>query len=120
VERREKIDPINPRNILGSVNIDAVYSEKEPNAPRWDCLVGYLSEAPRACFVEFHEANRDSCITEVEVQTGMADGQIAGEPFPHPPLESVFSLDCLKRGARSKFCGFHEAGSNGQNGTVSD
>jgi len=40
VGRREKIDPINPRNILGSVNIDAVYSEKEPNAPRWDCLEG--------------------------------------------------------------------------------
>jgi hypothetical protein len=90
VERREKIDPINPRNILGSVNIDAVYSEKEPNAPRWDCLVGYLSEAPRACFVEFHEANRDSCITEVKSKLEWLMGKLQGSPFLTPRWKASF------------------------------
>jgi hypothetical protein len=90
VERREKIDPINSRNILGSVNIDAVYLEKEPNAPRWDCLVGYLSEAPRACFVEFHEANSESCITEVKSKLEWLMGKLQGSPFLTPQWKASF------------------------------
>jgi len=100
VERREKIDPINPRNILGSVNIDAVYSEKEPNAPRWDCLVGYLSEAPRACFVEFHEANRDSCITEVKSKLEWLMGKLQGGPFLTPAGKRLFTGLSQARGPK--------------------
>lgn len=54
-EHRRKIEPENSRQILGSVDIDGWYADQEPNAPRWDYVVGYGSgPTPRAYFVEIH------------------------------------------------------------------
>jgi len=90
VGRREGVAPTRPRNILGSVNIDAVYSDKEPNAPRWDCLIGYLSDAPRAYFVEFHEADKEHCIDEVKAKLEWLIRRLQGSPFLSPRWKASF------------------------------
>lgn len=51
---RNKIAPANTRNCSGSVDLDDCLSEAEPQASRWDYIIGYKNEA---YFVEVHSAS---------------------------------------------------------------
>jgi hypothetical protein len=45
-----------PGAVIGSANIDAAASESEPNANRWDYLIGVKKQRENAIFVEVHRA----------------------------------------------------------------
>lgn len=80
-EYREKIQPQNSRQILGSVNIDDWYAAQEPNATRWDYVIGYRSSpTPRAYFVEVHPAGIEE-IGEVRLKWEWLMGKLRGGPF---------------------------------------
>lgn len=49
-----KINPANPRNCSGSVDLDDCLHEAQPQASRWDYIIGYGNDA---YFVEVHSAS---------------------------------------------------------------
>jgi len=78
---RGRIKAKDTRRILGSVNINERYEKEEPDASRWDCVVGYLSApAPRAYFIEFHPANQED-IKEVKKKKEWLDGKLTSSAF---------------------------------------
>lgn len=55
---RPHVDPSDPRQLKGSVDVDGALQEQEPNAHRWDFAIGYR-----------HANRQKDCVYWVEIHT---------------------------------------------------
>ena len=55
---RPHVDPVDPRQLTGSVDVDGALQNQQPNAHRWDFAIGYR-----------HSNRQEDCIYWVEIHT---------------------------------------------------
>ena len=75
-EGKGRITAENPRNVLGSVNIDDDWLKAAPNSNRWDYVIGYdRSGKVVAYFVEVHSAETSE-VSKIEKKLNWLLGDV--------------------------------------------
>lgn len=78
------IEAEEPRKLLGSVDIDRWYAGSEPNASRWEYVIGYRSyPVPRAYFVEVHPVGIEE-IKQIRLKWLWLMEKLKNSPFLNP------------------------------------
>lgn len=77
----DQFEPEDSRQIMGSVNIEPFFDAKES---KWDYLIGYNAEPPKAYFVEFHPANKLEDLRVVRSKWQQLHELLKDSPFKNP------------------------------------
>lgn len=88
---RQRITTANTRTLAGSANIDTALKKKQPNARRWDYVVGQRgSTSIELHWVEVHPARSDRNLDEVLHKLTWLRAVLAGEKLDSYPKQFIW------------------------------
>lgn len=85
------ISTSNPRALAGSADVDSALATDQPNAHRWDYVVGKSNgKSVTTHWVEVHPAGSPKNVAEVERKLAWLAGWLQGKPLSQYPKDIVW------------------------------